>query len=222
MKYSELNKLILGEEYNIPKPNDKPRNYWTFERCRKEALKYETKSLFEKNNPTAYSKAVKSKWINHICKHMIILWKKIKKEECISASLKCKSRQEFKDNFPSEYRAALNNNFIECFHHLPTKTGRFWTFEKCKDEALKYNHKSDLKRVAPKVYDAIIRNKWVNLFDHMTRSNPHNKKWGKISCMEESLKYNSRGEFAKKSDSAYRASLKNGWLDEFFPKKNKS
>ena len=39
-------------------------------------------------------------------------------------------------------------------------------------------------------------------------------KWDKETCLEEAHKYKSRGEFQKKSRSAYNAALKNGWLDD--------
>ena len=39
-------------------------------------------------------------------------------------------------------------------------------------------------------------------------------KWNYDTCLEESRKYKSRGEFQKKCVSAYRAALRNGWLDD--------
>lgn len=44
--------------------------------------------------------------------------------------------------------------------------------------------------------------------------------WTYKTCMEESKKYMSRGEFCKGNGSAYKVALKNGWLDDFFPKCN--
>lgn len=38
--------------------------------------------------------------------------------------------------------------------------------------------------------------------------------WTKEKCYEESLKFNRRGEFQKKSKVAYQVALKNKWLDE--------
>lgn len=43
-------------------------------------------------------------------------------------------------------------------------------------------------------------------------------KWTYETCKKESKKYNSRSLFHKSCVSAYASSLKNGWLDEFFPK----
>lgn len=41
----------------------------------------------------------------------------------------------------------------------------------------------------------------------------------KDRCKKEAMKYKNRNEFGKKSSGAYASSLKNGWLDEFFPGK---
>ena len=38
--------------------------------------------------------------------------------------------------------------------------------------------------------------------------------WTKEKCHEEALKYNTRGEFQKKSSTAYVKSRKEKWLDE--------
>ena len=39
--------------------------------------------------------------------------------------------------------------------------------------------------------------------------------WTYETCMEESKKYMSRGEFCKGNGSAYDVAWKNGWLDEY-------
>ena len=39
--------------------------------------------------------------------------------------------------------------------------------------------------------------------------------WHYETCMEESKKYKSRGEFCKGSSGAYDVARRNGWLDEY-------
>ena len=49
-----------------------PNKYWhSFENCKNEALKYETKTDFVRNSQHVYSIALKNDWISDICKHMI-------------------------------------------------------------------------------------------------------------------------------------------------------
>jgi predicted GIY-YIG superfamily endonuclease len=55
--------------------NKKPNGYWTFERCKEEALKYKVKKDFEKGCVSAYNKCVKNKWLDITCSHMIPYYK---------------------------------------------------------------------------------------------------------------------------------------------------
>lgn len=43
-------------------------------------------------------------------------------------------------------------------------------------------------------------------------------KWTYDTCKEDAKKYHSRSEFKKCSSRAYKTTLKNKWLDEFFPR----
>lgn len=48
-----------------------PNGYWhIYENCRKEALKYKTKTEFIKNSQHVYNISLKRGWLNEICKHM--------------------------------------------------------------------------------------------------------------------------------------------------------
>ena len=40
-------------------------------------------------------------------------------------------------------------------------------------------------------------------------------KWNYDTCLKEARKYKSRSEFHKKCSGAYKAALKNGWLDDY-------
>ena len=48
----------------------KPRNYWTKERCAEEALKYNNKTKFSKENPNLYYYMLKHGWYFELTKHM--------------------------------------------------------------------------------------------------------------------------------------------------------
>lgn len=48
-----------------------PSGYWTKEKCHREALKYSGRKAYQLGSPAAYSKAMKNKWLNDICSHMI-------------------------------------------------------------------------------------------------------------------------------------------------------
>jgi hypothetical protein len=71
--------------------------YWTYERCKNEALKYDNKRDLRSNSPSVYSKIIKSKWYE-LFKHMNSLRKPTgywTYEKCKDFARKCKSRTEF-------------------------------------------------------------------------------------------------------------------------------
>jgi hypothetical protein len=47
-----------------------PANFWTKKRCAEEALKFRTRSEFNKKAKGCYSAAYRNRWLNDICKHM--------------------------------------------------------------------------------------------------------------------------------------------------------
>ena len=49
----------------------KPFGYWTFDKCREEALKYNSRYEFKNNCGSAYTKSLKKCWLDKICSHMV-------------------------------------------------------------------------------------------------------------------------------------------------------
>lgn len=94
-----------------------------------------------------------------------------------------------------------------------------WTKENCHIESLKYKTRIEFVKKNNSAYVISWRNGWLNeICLHMKPKKLRNY-WNYETCKEESKKYNRRGEFAINSVTSYIVSLKNGWLDEFFPKK---
>jgi predicted GIY-YIG superfamily endonuclease len=101
--------------------NQKPSGYWTKERCATEAKKYNTRAEFRINSSSAYSKALKSKWIDDICAHMIEIRKPNgywSKERCAEEASKFKTRADFKRGNSAAYSRALKSKWIDevCIH----------------------------------------------------------------------------------------------------------
>ena len=52
------------------KTNIKPKNYWTKDKCKEEALKFKTKKEFRENSISAYIISNRLKIMNEITQHM--------------------------------------------------------------------------------------------------------------------------------------------------------
>lgn len=153
----------------------KPYNhYWTVEKLKEDALKYKTRSEWQKNSSSAYSICSKLKLLNECCEHME--WKqkphrywtvdKVKED-----ALKYKTRTEWVKNSAGAYDVAHTLGIVdECCKHMIEikKPSGYWTLERCKEEALKYETIKEFKEKNMKCYSAINSNKWTNeLCSHM-------------------------------------------------------
>lgn len=49
----------------------KPKGYWTKENCHKEAIKYNSRSKFQRGSRSAYQISLRNNWIDEICRHMM-------------------------------------------------------------------------------------------------------------------------------------------------------
>lgn len=188
----------------------KKRNYWTKENCKKEALKYSSRSEFKFNAPSAYIRARKSKFLDEICSHMIKQGNF--KKRCIYS-------YEFSDNYvyvgltynPQKRKLWRLNNLKDSVMEHIRLTGIEPEYKQL-TEFIDVNEASILEGI---ILNNYIKNGWYSLNKRKTGNiGGPNLFWTKENCKKEALKYSSRNEFRKKSGSAYYSSLRNGWHDE--------
>jgi hypothetical protein len=62
---------LLDEVCSHMKREKLPHNYWCdIENCKKEALKYKTRTEFSNNSKYVYTLSMRNNWLDDICKHM--------------------------------------------------------------------------------------------------------------------------------------------------------
>ena len=94
---------------------------WIKDRCHEVALRYKTRGEFRKYSSSVYVKALKKKWLDDICTHMIFVknpkgyWTK---ERCHEEALKYNTRGEFSIRSVSAYSKSSENNWLDdiCVH----------------------------------------------------------------------------------------------------------
>ena len=240
----------------------KPKYYWNFERCKNEALKYQTKNEFRIKSNSAYQIAKRKKYLNDICKHMILqgnLHKRIIYSYEFSDNyvyigltynplkrnhehLTDKKSPVFKHIITTNLiptKKILTNNYIEIdnvkileeywinnyrmngWNLLNKMCGGalggnkiYWTYDKCYEEALRYKTKYEFQKKSSSAYNSALKNNWLNsITGHMIKTQKPTGYWDINKCHEEALKYTTKGEFQKKSISAYSAACKKKWLN---------
>lgn len=154
-----------GDGYTV-----KPTGYWTFDLCKQQAQKYDTRSELQSNCSSAYSRAVKEGWLDEIFNDhpnkglsIVRTPTDISDEEfCYQEAKKFKYRKDFKKLSSGCYKRSCQKGWIKNYH-----------FEKpiVKKRYKKYTHKDivsvvknchnfrDLKAFNSKIYWFIFSQK---------------------------------------------------------------
>jgi len=190
-----------------------PKGYWTKEKCKASALRFDTRGDWQNNDNGAYKFALKNGWLDECCAHMETKWqKRWNKENCIVSALQFETRSDWNKNESGAYSAAMKNGWLdECCAHMKIKNS--YTKEGCIEGALQFETRGDWRRNDNGAYDAAWRNGWlVECCAHMEikKRNP----WNKESCIKSASQFETRGDWSKNENSAYNVAWRNGWLDE--------
>lgn len=98
-----------------------------------------------------------------------------------------------------------------------------WTKNKCYEEAKKFHSRGEFSKGNERPYQIALRNGWLDDYTWFEEKIKPKGYWNiKENCHKESQNYQSRSEFAKHNNWVYQISLRNGWMDEFFPIINKA
>jgi hypothetical protein len=200
----------------------KPKGYWSLEKCLEEALKHGSKNEWLKHHSASYQASKINGWFDECIIHMFEISKPSgywTKERCLEEALKYKSRTEWLKSNSSSYAKACKNDWVEeCTAHMTqtSKPNGYWTKEHCLEEALKYNTRTEWMKNSGSSYGASRINGWHDeCTAHMIEILKPSGYWNnKERCLEEALKYNTRTEWMKNSDSSHHAAERNGWVEE--------
>ena len=176
--------------------------FYTKEKCKEIAIKYEKKTDFKKDFNRAYTLSRKNGWLDDICSHMI------KKGDRF---LRCIYAIEFSDNsvyiglsydyekrFSAHMKDAVYNTSSVLKHYK--KTGIIPMLKQISDY-INVNEASKLEDIIKCQYE---KNGWMILNEAKCGSIGGNIiKWTKEKIIEEALKYKNRKDFANNSATAY-------------------
>jgi hypothetical protein len=186
-----------------------PKGYWTFENCRREALKYKSRHEFAKTKSWCYQTALSNNWLDEICKHMEI--KGNLKKRCIYA-------YEFSNNVvyvglthdinERWVRRLRDNNdivkqYIDITNEIPIKK-----------QLTNYVDIKSAIKLENQYLNEYISNNWVALNRNKTGSLGGDVIfWTKDKCIEEVSKYKTLSEFRAKNINCLSAIYKNNWAN---------
>jgi len=196
----------------------KPMKNWEKEKCQEVALKCKTRFEFQKKYGSAYSSCFENDWLDDVCTHMKV---------CGNIYKRLIYQFEFEDN--NIYIGLTCDSNRRMIEH--SKKGPVYEHMLKTELIPKFKIITDFL----KIEDAVkMENYYVNYYKNL-KFNILNKaktgslgfdisktlisKWNYNACKKESLKYTSRSTFSKNNQRAYKSSLKNKWIDEFYSAK---
>ena len=197
----------------------KPSGYWNLEMCIEDAKKYPTYIEFTRKSSSAYGTASKNGWCEIIKENFEEVrrpnnyWTK---ELCELEAKKYPTYTEFYKKSFSAYEASLNNGWIKYikdnFKEVKKPNG-YWNLEMCTKEAKKHPTYLEFQKKSQSAYNSAKRNNWLDIIKrNFNKVKKPKEYWNLEMCIDEAKKYSTYMEFQKKSNSAYKKSLKNGWI----------
>ncbi|GEM_PF-430402 len=121
------------DDYDWFEELHKPNGYWTKETCREEALKYSTRSGFQKYAGSAYVVSRQNGWLDDYdwfeeLRKPSGYWNE---QTCLEEAKKYNLRSRFSKGSPSAYNVAKDNGWLEDYYWMVnqkmfTETGRWF------------------------------------------------------------------------------------------------
>ena len=220
---SHKNSLLNDTISSIfPKEEKNPNGYWTYERVKEEAKKYNTRKKFQTGSSSAYISSRKNGWLDDITTHMeqcknpngYWTYERVKEE-----AKKYNTRNEFQNNCGSAHFVARKNNWLDdVTKHMERKRKPkgYWTYDSIKQEAKKYDTRNKFQIGSNGAYKFAYKNNFLDdITKHMDQKNRKPKGYWTFELVKKNAeKYNTIGEFYKNCKGGYSSAYKNNWLDD--------
>ena len=132
------------------KPIKTDKKHWNFNNCSTVALKYTNKKDFRENEPSAYTIAIKNKWLDKICSHMPKYrhddWDL---ESAKNEALKYTNKKDFRKYSKGCYGSCVHKGWIDivCSHMKNLYEERkIYNEQNVKETLSKYSYMEQLKK----------------------------------------------------------------------------
>ncbi len=218
---SVYNKILKKKWFNLFNHMENkllPKNSWTYERCKEEALKYKTRQ--ELQGKTFYQIMRKNNWLDELTKHIpyVVKHKYWSHEKCKEEALKYRNRREFQKKSPSGYGSALRNKWLdEICSHMGEPLNKKRTKEEILTSALKYQNQRDWVKNDYALFICGTKHKktdpefWEKCISHMQYLSTPPSTLTYEMCDKLVSNYTTLTEFIKKEKKTYRTILRKGW-----------
>ncbi|WVX87410.1 hypothetical protein EniLVp02_0071 [Vibrio phage EniLVp02] len=203
------------EVERVRKAHMDSRIYWSEERIRKEAAKYDTKTTFRRGCVGAHNAARRLGIIDELFANQRQSWTE---ESIRTEATKYSSKSAFYRGSSGAYGAALTRfpGLLDDLFGVGSQWDK-WNEETIRTESAKYSSKAAFQCGCNGAYAAALK-RFPGLIDDLFGAGRIPDKWNEESIRTESTKYSSKSAFKRGCGSAYGAALTRfpGLLDELF------
>jgi hypothetical protein len=191
----------------------KPNYYWTFEKCKEDALKYTTKKEFAEKSPSSYVKSNRNGWMNDISSHMILYGNKYKR--CIYCYEFIEDNRvyiglTYNINERESNRKRDKNDKVT--KHI-NETG----YVPVRKQLTDYIDVEEASKLEGEYLEKYKNDNWIILNTAKTGGiGGSTLYWTKEKCINSAKDCKTRNEFRIKYRGAYSSSVKNGWIIDIY------
>lgn len=213
----EIIKTITGGHF--------PNNYWTVEKIKNEALKYNKKYDWQQNSPSSYTTARGLGIIDECSLHMtegILPRGSWNTDTIIEESKKYTRRSDWQKSSPGSYNAAKNLGiFDECvigYEESRIKNAKvIRSTEDLIEIAKKYKTAKEWMTDDKNSYKFACKKKLISICaPHFPKKGVSKIKWT-LESLKKDINGRPKAQWKKESPSAVQAAYKNGWMNNLFP-----
>ena len=192
----------------------KPPMYWNDkEKCLEDALKYKSKSEWQKKSSAAKKSAMRNGWYEECTVHMVEIQKPMRywqiKEHVLAEALKYDNIKDWRLNGGASLEVSRRNGWYEeCTAHmeLSTKKGYWDSKETVLTEALKYKTRSEWSKNSSSSYNSAKKNGWFEeATAHMVYLVKPNGYWTRELLITEARKWSTPKEWRELGEGFSRA-----------------
>ena len=144
------------------------------------------------------------------------------KERVVEESMKYSSRTEFKKGSQNAYNSARAHNWLDDMPWLDSGLGRhpkgYWkNRENMMREARKYSTKDEFKKGNLTAFLAAYRYGYIQEMEWLVTQKHHKRGyWDYEHIEEEAVKYETKTDFFRGNQTAYKKALEMGIINDFF------
>ena len=131
---------------------------WTLEKCKVDALRYNSRAEWIKNS-NGHRAAYRNGWLDQCCSHMKKLHNSWTLEKCKVDALKYRTRSEWAKRSSAYEIAKINKWLDQCCSHMKfvQMPSGYWTLDRCKEDALRYGTRREWARKSVSAYQIARR-----------------------------------------------------------------